>query len=128
MRRVLDLNGVSGRFLAAIGLLGAVIPSGLWVFSWLLGVAGIGEGAVVRSAFIPWLIRLSLGLSGLALAVFVLLIVIEQIQDRFFDRLWRRDSGRRIPTAGEEGECPYCGNRHVLPFEQSCSVCGRLLT
>ncbi len=121
MRRLLNLNEVSTKFLAAIGLLVGGIPVLLWLVSLLLRAAHVSSGIILD------LIKVSLILGGLLLALFLILIVLEQVQDHYLHRVYLKGRGQRIRSANGEAECPFCGNRQVQDFEKRCSVCGKEL-
>ncbi len=119
MRRILNLNAVGGKFLMAIALLLGAIPALLWLVSLVL------RAAHVDTMIIPDLIKLSMLLGRVLLADFLILIVLEQVQDAYLHRVYLRGRGKRIRLANGAAECPYCGNRQVQEFEKRCSVCGR---
>ncbi len=121
MRRILNLNAAGGRFLLAIALLLGAIPALLWLCSLLL------RATRLNTAIIPYLIKLSLILGGLVLVGFVILIVLEQVQDAYLHRVYLRGRGTRIRLTSGESECPYCGNRQVQEFDKRCQVCGKEL-
>ncbi len=119
MRRILNLNAVGGKLLMAIALLVGAIPALLWLASLVL------RAAHLNTVIIPALIKMSMLLGGLLLAAFVILIVLEQVQDAYLHRVYLRGRGKRIRLASGEAECPYCGTQQVQDFERRCSVCGR---
>ncbi len=121
MRRILNLNEVSTKFLIAIALLVGAVPALLWLFSLLLAAAQLSTRIDLD------LIEASLILGGLLLVVFLLLIVLEQVQDHYLHRVYLKSRGQRIRLANAEAECPFCGNRQVPAFEKRCSVCGKEL-
>jgi hypothetical protein len=121
MKRKLDLNGVSGRFLGAIGLFGGLIPAALY----LLGLAPAALG--MERAPLVFFIKVSGLVAAGILAVFVVLIVIEQVQDALYHRAYLKGRGARLPAADGYFECPYCGNRRVGAQDRQCGVCGKAL-
>ncbi len=117
MRRILNLNDLSTKFLIAIALLVGAIPLLLWLCSMLVGAAHLSAG------IIPDLIKISLIMGGLLFVVFLTLILLEQVQDNYLHRVFLKGRGKRIRLSDEEAECPYCGHRQVRDFEKRCSVC-----
>jgi hypothetical protein len=121
MKRPLNLNGPAAKILGAVALLTAGLPILLYASSSLL------ELFHLRFRVISALIRLSLSLGLLLLAAFLLLIVIEQIQDHWYDVSYRRHRGEKIKGPGIYHECQYCGNRQVRESDRYCRICGRKL-
>ncbi|MHB1417856.1 MAG: hypothetical protein ACYC1C_21610 [Chloroflexota bacterium] len=121
MKRVLDLNEPAGKIVKAIGLFLVVIPGALYALSLALAAAGRQVEALDTT------IKVSLGLGVAILVGFLLLVIAEQVQDRWFDAAYRRNRGKRLPTADGYYECQYCGNRRVGAHEHTCRVCGRKL-
>ncbi len=122
---MLDLNGPSSVFLRLIGLFVVVIPGLLGAYSLVRAVFLPGDGD--QSAGILPLVGWSLVCGAVVLAVLLMLVVVEQVQDRAFDVAYRRNRGRRARSFGKYSECQYCGNRRVADFETSCGVCGKRL-
>jgi len=121
IRRYLNFNAPAGKILAAVAILIAGAPLLLYLIGRLLGIIGM-----------PWpgaaqLIKGSVFLGLALLAVFMLLIVVEQIQDAVLFHLYRRNRRKRIQYSAEFAECPYCGNRRVRSFDRACPVCGKSL-
>lgn len=121
MKHKLNLNGPSTRIVALAGTFVIAVPLGLQLLSLLLRAAHAPSGAV------PYLQRVSIAVGLGILAVFVLLIVVEHIQDVRMDRLYRRNRRRKLPLAGGRFECQYCGNRQLQEADRSCPVCGKAL-
>jgi hypothetical protein len=119
--RVLNLNAPAGKMLAGVAVLGGGIPLLLYLTSRLLSRLGVAWPAA--GLWIKGFIYLGLGLLGL----FILLVMIEQIQDAMLLRNYRTGRKARMQYSDEFAECPYCGNRRLRSFEQSCPVCGKRL-
>lgn len=121
MKRPLNLNPHTGRILALLGLLLIAVPGLLWLLSRALTAAGHAPSGLLhlaRGSFI----------AGLAcLGVFALLVIVEQVQDRLYDRGYRRQRGRKLAGPGGMYECQYCGNRQLTERDRRCTVCGREL-
>ncbi len=122
---MLDLNGPSSVFLRLIGLFVVVIPGLLVAYSLARAILLPGDGDQVAGV-LP-LVGWSLGCGAIVFAVLLVLVVVEQVQDRAFDAAYRRKRGRRVRSAGKYSECQYCGNRRVADFETICAVCGKRL-
>lgn len=121
MKRKLNLNGPSTRIVKLIGTFAIVVPLGLQFLSLLLRTVHAPGGAV------PYLQRASVAVGLGILAVFILLIVVEYVQDVWMDRLYRHNRRRRLPLADGLFECQHCGNRHLREADRSCPVCGKAL-
>jgi hypothetical protein len=120
-KRILNLNAPAGKMLAGIAVLGGGIPLLLYLALRLLGRLGIAWPAA--GLWIKGFLYLGLALLG----AFLLLVMIEQIQDAVLYRLYRKGQKARMQYSDEFAECPYCGNRRLRSFEQSCPVCGKTL-
>lgn len=121
MSRILNLNDFSAKALAFIGLLGLVFPAGLWGLELLLQTWQVNW---------PWLAALRwilFSLGALLLAAFLLLVILEQIQDHWLFKRYLSSRRKRLTRPGRLGECPYCGNRQLQDFQQTCPICGHLL-
>ncbi len=122
MRRLLDLNQPSVAFLKIIVLFVAVIPAILFLVAWLLDSIGVRVPAVQPAA----LASLVLGL--IVLAILLGLIVLEQVQDHYFNAHYQRQRAHKLPLAEGNYECQYCGNRQVQAEDSTCAVCGTKLS
>ena len=121
IQRHLNLNGPSGKILVAVAFLVAGAPLLLYLTQRLLAAAGVHWPSA--AILIKGSVFLGLGL----LAIFLLLIVVEQIQDAVLFRLYREKRSKRVQYSAEFAECPYCGNRRLRSFERACPVCGKVL-
>jgi len=116
MKRILNLNGISGSALVIIAMTGLVVPGALLLISRLFDRGGLHLPAL------EWLARFFWLAGGVLLVLFFVLVVLEHIQDAIIYRQYLQ--GRRQAV---EGECPFCGYRPVRAFEHSCPVCGETL-
>jgi predicted RNA-binding Zn-ribbon protein involved in translation (DUF1610 family) len=112
---------LGGKAVAVIAILGVGIPGVLYELSLALDALGI-HWPMMR--FLVWG---ALGVGGLLFFGFVVLLMIEQIQDHLLYQMYLRSRGKRIRTAENLYECPYCGNRKIREFEHQCPVCGKSL-
>lgn len=122
MKHKLNLNGPALRIVATIALFLVVVPALLYLSTpacRAFRIAATGQRLLMRA---------SLAVGALLAALFAALIVIEGIQDRQTDRVYRRNRHRALRLAGGHCECQYCGNRWVREADSHCSVCGRALT
>jgi hypothetical protein len=118
VKRILNLNHQGMLFIGLIVLFGVVIPGIMWLLRRFI------HGSTV---LLIRLMHASLILAGLLLAVFLLLLIIEQVQDYLLYRAYRKGLGKRIPLADGLAECPYCGCRQVHEYQSACPVCGKEL-
>ena len=122
MRFKLNLNGSGTTLCALISLFAIMIPVGLSVVGLLLQLSHINSEIISR------LSGLSIG-TGLALFVLlIVLLVIEWMQDRHLDAVYRRNRHRKLPLSAANYECQYCGNRQVKAIDRYCRICGKTLT
>lgn len=121
MKRPLNLNPHTGRILGLICVPLAAVPAVLWLLARILGAAGQDSAGVLRVA------RVSFGAGLGLLGLFLLLVIVEQVQDARYDRAYRRQRPRKLARPGGGYECQYCGNRQVRAADRRCGVCGREL-
>ncbi len=121
IRFKLNLIHVGIRFVAAIGMLLLVVPSVLYAVYVLLDWMG------VRSTSLYSLAVVSIGAGLLLLAIFIILLVIEQIQDRTVDTLYRKQRQNKLALADGYYECQFCGNRRLRGNATRCAVCGAIV-
>jgi hypothetical protein len=118
-KRWLDLNGVSGKFLGAIGLFGGLIPAALYLLGLPLAARDMSRAPLIL------LTKISAVIAACILIVFIVLIIVEQVQDALYHRAYLKRRGVRLPAADGYYECPYCGNRRVDAEDRRCAVCGK---
>ncbi len=118
-RRLLNLNQPGTMFLKAIGFFIVLLPAVLYaiVMAW--------SGTGILAALLWSMIKVSFLLGVLVLFVFLVLIVVEQIQDHFYDARYQKQQSQKVLLPDGYYECQYCGNRKVREAEKSCSVCGK---
>jgi hypothetical protein len=121
MKRKLNLNEPSARIMAGIGLFLVAIPVVLTVSGFLLRAANIQIDMLDDLRNGSFAIGLILG------AGFIVLIVVEQIQDQRMDAAYRRNRSQKLPLPGGGYECQYCGNRKIRAHDTCCPVCGQTL-
>lgn len=119
MRRLLNLNYPSRVFVEVIGLFLVLIPVVLYgvVLLW-------NETGTIRTLLVS-LIKVSFLLGAFVLIVFLVLILAEQVQDRYFDAKYQKQRGQKVLLTNGYYECQYCGNQRVKENDQICDVCGK---
>ncbi len=122
MRRILDLNQPSILFLKLIALFGVVIPVALFLGAWALDAHGISTSPITVVICASFLVGVAL------LAILLGLIILEQIQDHWFDLHYQRHRHQKMLLPDGYYECQYCGNRQVHAQDTTCAVCGRKLS
>ncbi len=121
MRTKLNLNEPSSKILTMIGLFLVAIPVVFTVGGFLLSAANVPVNLLndLRNGSVA---------AGLILAAgFVILIVVEQIQDHLIDAAYQRNRNRKLPLPAGGFECQYCGSQKVRALDKCCPVCGHLL-
>jgi len=121
MRRILNLNQPGIVFGKIIGLFIFVIPVFLYGVSLLLSLLDI------HSVLILGAIKFSFVIGACVFAILLILVVVEQIQDYYIDRLYWKNRDQKIQLADGNYECQYCGNQKVKEHDKNCKVCGREL-
>jgi hypothetical protein len=119
MRRFLNLNQPGILFLKLIGLFTVMIPAVLYVFLLAFRVA-----ESIRSLLFG-VIKVSFVVGALICVVFLVLIIVEQVQDHYFDVQYQKQRDQKIFLGQGDYECQYCGNQKVRENDRICSVCGR---
>jgi hypothetical protein len=119
MRRLLNLNQPGVVFVKLIGFFLVLIPSVLYgiVLLWL-------ETGIVRTLLLS-IIKVSFVVGAFVFIVFLALIVLEQIQDHFFDIQYQKQRCQKVLLANGYYECQYCGNQRVREHDKTCDVCGK---
>jgi hypothetical protein len=120
MRRILNLNQTGVTLLKVIGMVVVVIPAILYGTSLLL------NGTKVNSILLNG-IKLSFAIGALVFVILLALILVEQIQDHYFDLHYQKNKAQKLPLANGTYECQYCGNQMVREADQACQVCGKEL-
>ena len=119
MRRILNLNPFALKFLGMIACLGVAAPAVLYLLSIFLTSFHFDSAWTLAG------IRMCIGLSAILLAMFVALIIIEQIQDHLLARIHERNIHQKLQITVDVYECQACGNRQVGLEDRICSICGQ---
>lgn len=121
MRRILNLNHSSTTFVKLIVLFVGIIPAVLYCILLLFAEAEIVSMLLHR------IIRVSFSIGIFIGAVFLVLILAEQIQDHWFDVQYQKNRDHKTLLANGNYECQYCGNQKLKENDKTCWVCGRAL-
>jgi uncharacterized paraquat-inducible protein A len=105
--------------LVMISVLTIVVPIALYIGFMLLGQFGI-NGIALKSA-----IRISIAIGLALLALFVLLLIIEGVQDHFQNVRYTGNKSQRLRLANGYYECQYCGYQKVRASDRRCPVCSK---
>jgi hypothetical protein len=119
MRRLLNLNQTSMLFVKVIGVFMLLIPSILYGMVLILDKTGN-----VRNLLLS-IIKVSFVIGASVLVVFLVLIVVEQIQDHYLDLQYQKQRTQKVVLANGYYECQYCGNQRVRENDKICNVCGK---
>ncbi len=119
----LKLNSIhyGARALTLIVALTIGAPALLYLAYLGLERLGYVVGALVT------LMKASAALGLIALALFVILLLIEFAQDRFLDRWYRRRENEKLALPNGVYECQHCGSQIVRASDRHCPVCGQSL-
>lgn len=85
MKRYLNLNDYGGKAILITLTFIGVIPALLYLANFFLQRAQMRLGVLDRS------IHLSFGIGLILMIVFIVLIILEQIQDAYLDRRYQKD-------------------------------------
>ena len=118
MRRLINLNQSGIVFVKIICLFGVMIPTALYII--LLW----SRTETVRALLLS-LIKGSFRIGALMFVIFLVAMVVEQIQDHYFDMQYQKQRGQKRLLVNGNYECQYCGNQKVRENDKACSVCGR---
>jgi ABC-type dipeptide/oligopeptide/nickel transport system permease component len=119
MRRLLNLNQPSTLFLKVIGFFVVLLPAVLYGIVWALS----GTGNITY--LLLSLIKVSFAVGAFVFIVFLVLIMVEQIQDHFYDVGYQKQRSQKVLLENGFYECQYCGNQKVRENDKSCNVCGK---
>jgi hypothetical protein len=120
MKRRLNSNDYGLKAILVVLLLGGA--AGFFHFA-----AKLLHRFPVQSVLAQAISRLFFWLALVLVGLFVLLLIIEGIQDAVYDVVYRKTRFKRIKAPGMYYECPFCGSRKVREFERVCLVCGKEL-
>lgn len=119
MRRLLNLNQPSTTFLKIIGFFVVLLPAVLY------GIKLAWNEAGVITTLLRSLIKTSLVVGASVFIVFLMLIVVEQIQDYYYDIQYQKQRSQKVVLVNGFYECQYCGNQKVRKNDKVCNVCGK---
>lgn len=119
MRRLLNLNQPSTTFLKIIGFFVVLLPAVLY------GIKLAWNEAGVITTLLRSLIKISLVVGASVFIVFLMLIVVEQIQDYYYDIQYQKQRSPKVVLVNGFYECQYCGNQKVRKNDKVCNVCGK---
>lgn len=71
------------------------------------------------------MIKISFLVGAFVFTVFLVLIVVEQVQDHYFNAQYQKQRSQKIRLANGYYECQYCGNQRVRENDKTCEVCGK---
>lgn len=119
MRRFLNLNQSGMIFLKVIGFYMVLLPAVLYgiVLTW----SGTG---IIRTLLLS-VINVSFVVGAFVFIAFLVLIVIEQIQDHYYDVRYQKQRSQKVLLGNGYYECQYCGNKKVRENDKSCNICGK---
>ena len=121
MRFKLNSIRYGARALGAIVVLTIGAPVVLYLAYLGLGRLGYVVGALLT------LMKAAFALGLIALALFIILLLIELGQDRFLDRWYRRHKNEKLALPNGAYECQHCGSQVVRASDRHCPVCGQAL-
>jgi uncharacterized membrane protein YqjE len=119
MRRFLNLNQPSMIFLKVIGFFLVLLPAVLYIIELAWSRTGIITTRLLS------MIKVSFATGAFLSIVFLVLIVVEQIQDHYYDVRYQKQRSQKVLLANGFYECQYCGNQKVREDDKSCNVCGK---
>ncbi len=119
MRRLLNLNEPSTKFLKVIGFFVVLLPTVLY------SIVLVWNGTKFIIDLLLSAIKVSFVVGAAVLIVFLALIVVEQIQDHYYDVRYQKQRSQKMLLANGFYECQYCGNQKVRENDKSCNVCGK---
>ncbi len=103
-----------------VGLL-IVAPAVLYLaYRWLQSLGYQVSGLLL-------LVKAVVALGLISLALFVLLLLIEFAQDRYWDSRYQRHRNEMVPLPDGAYECQFCGSQKVRDGGRCCPVCGHRL-
>lgn len=119
MRRLVNLNQPSTMFLKVISFFVVLIPAVLY------GIVQVWSGTERITTLLLSMIKVSFVVGAFVSIVFLVLIVVEQIHDNYYNIQYQKQRNRKILLSNGYYECQYCGNQKVREHDKSCNVCGK---
>ena len=115
------LNSINygGKSISVISLLMLGVPLALYGTYRVLGLRGICADTILILA------KISLGVGGALLGVFMILMGIEFAQDYYLAAYYRKRRQYKVKMPDGYYECQSCGHRRVREGDQICPVCGK---
>ena len=106
-------------FVKIIGFFMLLIPA---IFYGIIVVWS--ETGIIRTLL--WgMIKVSFAVGTFIFMVFLVLIVLEQVQDHYFDAQYQKQRSQKVLLANGSYECQFCGNQRVRENDKTCDVCGK---
>lgn len=105
--------GYGGKILVLIGVFLLLIPSLLLALQYFFYLP-----------IIHALIRVSLIIGAIIVALFVLLLMVEFSQDRRINRYYASHTNMKIQLSDGRYECQSCGNTRLKASDRQCGICG----
>ncbi len=121
MKRILNTNTYGAAALLVIGFFLIILPVVCYAGSTFLEPSNILARTLLNLA------KISAGVGAFLLAAFLILLVVELVQDRTIFRQYLKNRGQKQPLANGLFECQFCGCRMVREFDATCPVCGKRL-
>ncbi len=118
MKRKLNLNEPGTKIIALSGFFLLLVPGLFVLLAWLFA----------RLRYFIWIaIKISVGVGLLLMIIMAVLMVVETIQDRRYDRWYREQRYKKIKLSGNYYECQYCGYQKVRDIDRACPACNKEL-
>ena len=108
--------------LTTVNIFVVVLPACFYLGDRILAWFGVQVGNLFKQG-----ITISIALGLIILLSFLLLLLIEFIQDSYLEQQYFQKRNRKVRVTNKYFECQYCGNRQVRQEEISCLVCGKRL-
>ncbi len=121
MKRILNTNAYGMKVLLVIGFFLVVLPALFYAGSTFL------DPSNVLSRMLLDLAKISAGVGACLLAAFLILLVVELVQDRTIFHQYLKNRSQKQLLANGLYECQFCGCRTVREFDATCPVCGKRL-
>jgi len=106
-------------FLKVIGFFVVLLPAVLY------SIVLVWNGAGTVTDLLMSMIKTSFVVGAFVFIIFLVLIVVEQIQDHYYDVRYQKQRSQKVLLADGFYECQYCGNQKVRENDKSCHVCGK---
>lgn len=87
----------------------------------------LSKESEAQSVLLHRLIRVSFSIGAFIFVVFLILIIVEQIQDHWIDIQYQKHQNHKLPLANGSYECQFCGNQKLKENDKTCWMCGKAL-